>query len=173
MVSPRHYTVDPMLSASGTCLNAMERFYFIFLPVVLVSIVYFVCAPASEFGARPKGGGIASSSFFEKKKKIILGRNRTQGFNLLAKFSSASRGDSFTRQVSLWDRSLERGLRGRGIASSSFFEKKKKNHPRSESNLGFQSAREMFARFSRGFIHAPGIHPYGIEAMACMCVLNK
>ena len=42
----------------------MKRFYFIFLPVVLVHwypIVYpeyFVC----------RGGGIASSSFFEKKK---------------------------------------------------------------------------------------------------------
>ena len=51
--------------------------------------------------------------------------------------------------------------------------KTKKNHPRSESNPGFQSAREMFARFSRGFIHAPGIHPYGIGGMACMCMLNK
>ena len=48
--------------------------------------------------------GIASSSFFEKQKKTkknILGRNRTQGFNLLAKCSRASRGDSFTRQVSI------------------------------------------------------------------------
>ena len=63
---------------------------------------------------------------------------------------------------------------GGAIASSSFFEKKrKKNHPRSESNPGFQSARKIFARFSRGFIHAPGIHPYGIGAMACMCELNK
>ena len=47
-------------------------------------------------------------------------------------------------------------LSGGGIASS-FFEKQKKPHPRSESNPGFQSAREMLARFSRGFIHAPGI----------------
>ena len=46
--------------------------------------------------------------------------------------------------------SLERGLRGGGIASSSLKKKKKKNHPRSESNPGFQSAREIFARFSRG-----------------------
>ena len=36
-----------------------------------------------------------------KTKKIILGWNRTQGFNLLAKCSRASRGDSFTRQVSI------------------------------------------------------------------------
>ena len=82
----------------------MKRFYFIFYLLYWYSyIVYFVCTPASEFGARPKGGEIASSSFFEKKK-IILGRNRTQGFNLLAKVLRASRGDSFTRQVSLWDR---------------------------------------------------------------------
>ena len=66
--------------------------------------------------------------------------------------------------------SLERGLRGGGIASSSFFEKeKKKKHPRSESNAGFQSAHEIFARFSRGFIHAPGI-PMGSEPwLACAC----
>ena len=35
--------------------------------------------------------------------------------------------------------------------------KNEKKHPRSESNPAFQSAREMLARFSRGFIHAPGI----------------
>ena len=35
--------------------------------------------------------------------------------------------------------------------------KNKKEHPRSESNPAFQSAREMLARFSRGFIHALGI----------------
>ena len=62
MVSPRHYTVDPMLSASGNlfCLNAMKRFCFTFLPVVLVFFSYivnpeyFVC----------RGVGMASSSFF-------------------------------------------------------------------------------------------------------------
>ena len=36
-------------------------------------------------------------------------------------------------------------------------EKKRKKRPRSESNPAFQSAREMLARFSRGFIHAAGI----------------
>ena len=40
--------------------------------------------------------------------------------------------------------------------------KNEKEHPRSESNPGFQSAREMLARFSRGFIHAPGI-PIGAK----------
>ena len=47
-----------MLSASGTCLNAMKRFYFIFLPVVLVSIEYILFVPqlpSLERGLR--GGG--------------------------------------------------------------------------------------------------------------------
>ena len=57
--------------------------------------------------------------------------------------------------------------KGGGIASSSVFEKKSK--ARSESNPGFQSACEIFARFSRGFIHAPGI-PMGSEPwLACAC----
>ena len=46
--SPTYYTVYPMLSASGNCLNAMKRFYFIFLPVVLVflySIPILYCVP--------------------------------------------------------------------------------------------------------------------------------
>ena len=62
-------------------------------------------------------------------------------------------------------------LSGGGIASSSFFEKikKQKKHPRSESNPGFQSAREMFARFSRGFIHAPGIPMESKPWLACGC----
>ena len=62
-----------------------------------------------------------------------------------------------------------------GIAFSSFLEKKQnqKNHPRSESNPGFQSAREMFARFSRGFIHAPGI-PIGSEPwLACASKISR
>ena len=105
MVSPRHCTVDPMLSASGNLFKCHEEVFILFFYLLYwySYIVYFVCAPASEFGAQPKGGGgIASSSFFEKnKKKNILGRNRTQGFNLLAKCSRASRGDSFTRQVSI------------------------------------------------------------------------
>ena len=63
MVSPRHYTVDPMLSASGNLFKCHEEVLFYFLPL------YWYCAPASEFGARPKGGGIASSSFFGKKQK--------------------------------------------------------------------------------------------------------
>ena len=68
----------------------MKRFYFIFLPVVLV-FLYSIPGVFCLSG----GGGIASSSFFEKKQK------------------------------------------------------NKKKHPRSESNPGFQSAREMLARFSR------------------------
>ena len=51
-----------------------------------------------------RGGGDSFLFIFLKTKKnknIILGRNRTQGFNLLAKCSRASRGDSFTRQVSI------------------------------------------------------------------------
>ena len=77
----------------------MKRFYFIFLPVVLV----FLYSIPGVFCLSGGGGGIASSSFFEKTKK------------------------------------------------------NEKKHPRSESNPGFQSAREMLARFSREFIHAPGI----------------
>ena len=45
--------------------------------------------------------------------------------------------------------------------------KNKKKHPTSESNLGFQSAREMLARFSRGFIHAPGIPIESKPWLAC------
>ena len=60
------------------------------------------------------GGGQLPLHFFKNKKKTeknILGRNRTQPFNLLAKCSRASRGDSFTRQVSRSNRS--HGLHGR------------------------------------------------------------
>ena len=109
MISPRHYTVDPMLSASGNLFKCHEEVLFYLLPVVLVFYIvypeYFVC----------RGGGIASSSFFEKNKKN---------------------------------------------------KKNKKKHPRSESNPGFQSAREMLARFSQGFIYAPGI-PMESKPLAC------
>ena len=84
----------------------MKRFYFIFLLVVLV-FLYSIPGVFCLSG----GGGIASSSFFEiktkKQKKNILGRNRTQAFNLLYWYSYIVSG------------------RG-GIASSSFFEKQKK-----------------------------------------------
>ena len=76
----------------------MKRFYFIFLPVVLV----FLYSIPGVF--RLSGGGGDSFLFIFRKTK-----------------------------------------------------KNEKKHPRSESNPGFQSAREMLARFSRGFIHAPGI----------------
>ena len=56
---------------------------------------------------------------------------------------------------------------GGGIGSSSLKKNKNKKHPRSESNPTFQSAREMFARFSRGFIHAPGIPMESKPWLAC------
>ena len=67
--------------------------------------------------------------------------------------------------------SLERALRGGG--GDSFLFIKKKNHPRSESNQGFQSTREMFARFSWGFIHAPGIPMESELWLACACKINR
>ena len=84
----------------------MKRFIlFFYLLYWYYYIVFFFVPqlPSLEFGlrgGRGGGAGIASSSF-KKKKKIVLGRNRTHGFNLLAKCSRASRGDSFTRQVSI------------------------------------------------------------------------
>ena len=48
----------------GTCLNAMKRFYFIFLPVVLV----FLYSIPGVFCLSERGG-IASSSL---KKKLLL-----------------------------------------------------------------------------------------------------
>ena len=142
MVSPRHIILCTQCYLHrGTCLNAMKRFYLIFLPVVLVflySIPGVFCLSGGE--------GIASSSFFEKQKKTkknILGRNRTQAFNLLYWYCYIVYPEYFV-------------CRGGGEASSSFFLKQKK-HPRSESNPAFQSAREMLARFSRGFIYAAGI----------------
>ena len=53
-----------LLLHRGTCLNAMKRFYFIFLPVVLV-FLYSIPGVFCLSG----GGGIASSSF---KKKLLL-----------------------------------------------------------------------------------------------------
>ena len=122
MVSPRHYTVDPMLSASGNLFKCHEEVLFYFFTCCIgIPIEYILFVPQLP--------------------------------------------------------SLERALRGDGDSFLFIFlktkTKNKKNHPRSESNPGFQSAREMFARFSQGFIHAPGIHPYGIGAMACMCLKNK
>ena len=117
MVSPRHYTVDPMLSASGNLFKChVEVLFYIFTCCIGIPIQYIWFVPQLP--------------------------------------------------------SLERGLRGGGD-SFLFTFLKNKIYPRSESNPGFQSAREMFARFSRGFIHAPGILLYGIGAMACMCELNK
>ena len=107
MVSPRHYTVDPMLSASGNLFKCHEEFYFIFLPVVLV-FLYSI----------PEG------------------------------FCLSGGGDSFL--FIFWKT-----------------KKNKKKHPRSESNPGFQSAREMLARFSPGFIHAPGIPMEWKPWLAC------
>ena len=63
-----------------------DSFLFIFLFFYLLYwysyIVYFVCAPASEFGARPNGGDSFLSIFLKtkKQKKMIVGRNQTQGF---------------------------------------------------------------------------------------------
>ena len=66
MVSPRHYNVDPMLSASGNLFKCHEEGFFLFFYLLYwySYIVYFVCAPASEFGARPKGGGGGDSFLF-------------------------------------------------------------------------------------------------------------
>ena len=102
MVSPRHYTVDPMLSASGNLFKCHKEVLFIYFTCCIgIPIEYILFVPQLPSLERPKGTGIASSSF----KKI----------------------------------------------------KNNNNNPRSESNPGFQSAREMFARISRGFIHARGI----------------
>ena len=105
MVSPRHYTVDPMLSASGTLFKCHEEFFF-FTCCIGIPIEYILFVPQLPRLERGlKGGGDSSLFIFWKKKqktkKNILGRNRTQGFNLLAKCSRVSRGDSFTCQVSI------------------------------------------------------------------------
>ena len=70
------------------------RFYFIFLPVVLVSL-----------------------------------------YSIPGVFCLSGGGDSF-------------------VFILFFYFLKENKHPRSESNPAFQSAREILARFSRGFIHA-------------------
>ena len=48
-----------MLSASRNLFKCHEEFFFVFFYLLYwySYIVYFVCAPASEFRARPKGGG--------------------------------------------------------------------------------------------------------------------
>ena len=66
MVSPRHYTVDPMLSASGNLFKCHEEVLFYFftccIGIPIEYILFVPQLPSLERGLR--GGGIASSSFF-------------------------------------------------------------------------------------------------------------
>ena len=94
----------------GTCLNAMKRFYFIFLPVVLVflysirSILFVPQLPSFELGLR--GGGDSFLFIFLKTKKNKKKRPRSKsnpGFSrsvraLLAGIHSRA------RYPSLWNR---------------------------------------------------------------------
>ena len=99
MVSPRHYTVDPMLSASGNLFKCHEEVLFYFFTCCIGTLVSYSIPEVFCLS----GGGDSFLFIFLKTKK------------------------------------------------------NEKKHPRSESNPAFQSAREMLARFSRGFIHAPGV----------------
>ena len=69
MVSPRHYTVDPMLSSSGNLFKCDEEVLFYFftccIGISIEHVLFVPQLPSLERGLRR--GGIASSSFFEKK----------------------------------------------------------------------------------------------------------
>ena len=69
----------------GTCLNAMKRFYFIFLPVVLV-FLYSIPGVFCLSG----GGGIASSSF-KKKLLLLLSGTPINILNILYIFCTCTR----------------------------------------------------------------------------------
>ena len=66
MVSPRHYTVDPMLSASGNLFKCHEEVLFIFLPVVLL----FLYSRPGVFCL--SGGGDSFLFIFLKTIPVVL-----------------------------------------------------------------------------------------------------